>query len=336
MFALNLEPRWIEWYLENLAMGVDPKAIVTAMLAADVPESEVITLASNINRVSGYRTALKLGDQIRKLESVNLNHQKLLAQDPTRLTIDRVSGLTKESFFHDYWIANKPVIITDFLDRCDNYDRWTMDYLLHNYGDEVVEIQEGRMADPEYEINSTKLKSTISMSKFIKRILDTGDTNDFYMTANNFSIRNTRLGDVLKTLENIPDYCTPPTADSHTAHLWVGPKGTLTPLHHDESGIIHPNLHGSKRWIMISPNYCTYLYNHVGVFSEVNIFDIDYNKFPKMRDVHVMDVVVNEGEAIFIPINWWHAVQSLTPCVSLTLTGFPFDNRWSFYKPVRR
>jgi hypothetical protein len=336
MFASNIERHWVDWYLENIALGVEPKVLVVAMLAAKISEDEVLLLVNNAHRLAGYRTALKLGDQLRKLESVNINHQKLVEQDPERKTIGRVSGLTKESFFQDYWVQNRPVIITDLLDNCTDYKKWTVEYLLENYADEVVEIQEGRTSDPEYEINSPKHKSTISMSKFIKRILNSDESNDFYMTANNFSVKNSGLGDVLDCLQKLPDYCVPPTRQSQTGHIWVGPKGTITPLHHDESGILHPHLSGSKRWIMISPQYATYLYNNVAVFSDVDIFNINYDKYPKMRDVNVIDITLNAGESLFIPVNWWHAVQSLSPCVSLTLTGFPFHNEWTFYKPVRR
>jgi len=335
MLIVDVDKRWADWCLENVALGVPPEAMLPVMLKADVPQQTAMELLDNIQKLPGYTTVRKLAHQVKKLESFNLNHQKLLDQDPSRSDIERVSGLSRESFFNDYWLKNKPVIITDFLDHCDDYEVLCMQYLLDNYGDEVVEIQEAREKDPEFEINSISHKSTMSMSGFIKRIMAAGETNDFYMTANNMGVKKTRLSELLKFLMGVPRYCVAPTVEGHNGMLWVGPKGTKTPLHHDECGILHPHLHGSKRWIMISPNYSSCLYNHEHVFSEVDIFDIDYAKFPKMEKVKMYDVTLKQGETLFIPVNWWHAVQSLSPCISFTLTGFPYENTWSYHRPSR-
>jgi hypothetical protein len=69
------------------------------------------------------------------------------------------------------------------------------------------------------------------------------------------------------------------------------------------------------------------------VFSEVDLFNIDYGKFPDMRYVKVMEVVVEPGETVFLPVGWWHAVESLDRSISTSFNNFLFPNNWIFKNP---
>ena len=53
-----------------------------------------------------------------------------------------------------------------------------------------------------------------------------------------------------------------------------------------------------------------------------------------MKNVEILDIVVNPGEAIFIPLGWWHAVTSLDKAVSLHTVDFKFNNSWAFSNPT--
>ncbi|WP_437764939.1 cupin-like domain-containing protein [Sorangium sp. So ce281] len=45
------------------------------------------------------------------------------------------------------------------------------------------------------------------------------------------------------------------------------------------------------------------------------------------------DVVLDPGEALFIPVGWWHHVRALDAGISLGINSFPFHNNFDWYRP---
>jgi mannose-6-phosphate isomerase-like protein (cupin superfamily) len=44
-----------------------------------------------------------------------------------------------------------------------------------------------------------------------------------------------------------------------------------------------------------------------------------------MRGVPVIDIVLEPGECVFLPLGWWHWVKSLDVSISLSFTNFCVD-----------
>jgi ribosomal protein L16 Arg81 hydroxylase len=51
--------------------------------------------------------------------------------------------------------------------------------------------------------------------------------------------------------------------------------------------------------------------------------------------VIVRDFVVGPGDALFIPVGWWHHVRALDVSVSLAINGFAKPNRYDWLVPAR-
>lgn len=47
------------------------------------------------------------------------------------------------------------------------------------------------------------------------------------------------------------------------------------------------------------------------MFFQVDFDRPDYNKFPKFKNVKGYETVVEPGDVLYIPIYWWHHVESL-------------------------
>src|SRR5262249_49478221 len=62
------------------------------------------------------------------------------------------------------------------------------------------------------------------------------------------------------------------------------------------------------------------------------VYDVDTTKAPAWRHVRPLHVVVEGGDGLFLPVNWWHAVQSRPREFAITVPV-----RWnSTYRDLRQ
>jgi ribosomal protein L16 Arg81 hydroxylase len=93
-------------------------------------------------------------------------------------------------------------------------------------------------------------------------------------------------------------------------------------LHHDDRNILFAQIYGRKHVRLIAPYYIDRVYNDREWYSPVDLDAIDYKRFPLMRGVPVIDIVLEPGECVFLPLGWWHWVKSLDVSISLSFTNF--------------
>ncbi|KAI8643233.1 hypothetical protein BD408DRAFT_475466 [Parasitella parasitica] len=129
----------------------------------------------------------------------------------------------------------------------------------------------------------------------------------------------------------VPDYCyiEPKLSELYTArpddvikNAWFGPKGTVSPLHQDPYHNLLCQVVGSKYLRLISPVQSDLVYAREGLMtntSQVDIADIDFNRFPRFTDVDYVDCILQEGQVLYIPPKWWHYVKSLETSFSVSL-----------------
>jgi histone arginine demethylase JMJD6 len=68
--------------------------------------------------------------------------------------------------------------------------------------------------------------------------------------------------------------------------------------------------------------------------SEINIFEPDYQKFPKYKEATPVHFVVGPGETLFIPFGTWHTAYSLTPTISVAFDQLNGKNYKDFIRDV--
>ncbi|KAK0948597.1 hypothetical protein LTR29_000229 [Friedmanniomyces endolithicus] len=156
----------------------------------------------------------------------------------------------------------------------------------------------------------------------------------------------------------IPDICysTPPPADTdalRTAGLtaveqldepllnaWLGPKGTKTPLHTDPYHNVFCQVVGYKYVRLYPPNETDRLYprglDEKGINME-NTSRVDMSRlwsqvhdppadeadrlsgeFPLFKEAKYVEAVLKPGDSLYVPLGWWHYVESLTASFSVS------------------
>ena len=108
--------------------------------------------------------------------------------------------------------------------------------------------------------------------------------------------------------------------------LWLGPAGTISPLHRDRVNVLNVQSFGSKRITMIDSCQLPRVYNEQSFYSMVDVERPDLERFPEFGNVTVRQAVLEPGDAVFIPINWWHQLRALQISISVAFTNFRLDN----------
>jgi hypothetical protein len=232
--------------------------------------------------------------------------------------IERHANLSRADFQRDYLHANRPVILEGLVDQWPARHLWTPDYLIRRVGDATVEVMANRDADTDYEINCNRHRTPMPFSTYVNRAFFAAG-NDTYMVANNRFLDD--AGRVLLAdVPAFPEYLYP--YEPGRTFLWFGPAGTVTPLHYDSCDILLCQVRGAKRVRFYDPAQRGLLYNNRGVFSDVNYEAPDLARFPLFARAVAVECVLGEGEALFIPVGWFHQVRSLAASISVSFTGF--------------
>jgi hypothetical protein len=324
---------WRRWIAENLSLDNEPQGIFNVLVSNGVNEAEAareLQLALASPYLQGARKGgLRLKNRLKKHDWVLDIHRTLNRQTPNSEVVERRHQLTRAEFYLRYYLNNKPVIITGMLDDWPAMTKWNFSYFKEKFGEREVQVQTGRTTDANYEINTDQHRQMMKMSDYVQMVENAGLTNDFYMTANNTSPNRVALSELWQDIGRIPEYLDPASPDD--GFFWCGPPGTRTPFHHDLTNNFMAQVIGRKRVKLIPSCELPYVYNNFHCFTPVDGHTIDYDKFPMMRDVQVLDCILNPGDILFLPVGCWHYVEGLDATVTVSFINFQFDNNFSSF-----
>ncbi|XP_042899533.1 2-oxoglutarate and iron-dependent oxygenase JMJD4 isoform X2 [Parasteatoda tepidariorum] len=230
-------------------------------------------------------------------------------------TIDRLSGETYEYFLRNHMISNKPCIFTsDLTDNWVSRNKWLkadgkpdLDFLIQEFGSSVVPVV---ICDDREDFCERK---EMLFKAYIKEYFNTevkmGDKM-YYLKDWHFN----------RAYPNYKAYVTPfyfcddwlnefcENEDDDFKFVYMGPKGTWTPLHADVYGSYSwsANICGRKRWLLFPPGEENSLQKNSKIPFMLKETDI-----MNLKNVSFFDVIQEPGEVIFVPSGWYHQVWNL-------------------------
>jgi len=337
-----MDDRWRRWCAENVLRGSSEASMVEAMLNAGVDRNTAIAevrAAANHPYVRAARQVGAIGTpgggmleaKVEKRDWVLECYRRSARQASWHGRVPRVPKLSRQQFLDEYYALNRPVVMTGAMDDWPALTRWTFPELKRRFGERIVSVQANRSSDANYEQNSERLRRDMTFGEYVDLVESSGETNDFYITANNAGTNKEALKELWDDIVPFPAYLRDDDPNNR-GFFWFGPKGTVTPLHHDLTNNFMAQVRGRKRVRLIAPYELAHLYNNRHCYTQVDLDRIDYDRFPLFRNVTILDVEIGPSDLLFLPVGWWHHVRGLEISITMTFTNFVFDNDfYSFY-----
>lgn len=259
--------------------------------------------------------------------------KNMMQTAPEEQGIYRVEEISADEFLREHYSVNRPVILGSVASDWPAAQKWSPEYLREKLGTAEIEYQGDRQNDADFETRKDAHLRKAAFREFID-LIQSGSGNSAYLTAYNSGTNAMATAPLLPDLGRLDTFLSH-EAGRTEAMLWMGPEGTFTPLHHDLTNNLLVQLRGRKRVIMASPLETPNLYNTRHVFSVIkDVTTASLADFPKLQHVGFLDFTLEAGDALFIPIGWWHQVTALDFSVSATYTNFRWPNLgWGTHPP---
>ena len=225
-------------------------------------------------------------------------------------------------FRDEYYRAGVPVLLRGFLREQPLCRGWSPARLAARFGDAIIDVMHTGTRGGDSDAGPYRGTRSVRLGDFVE-ILDPASGADpgVYLVAQNQLLRRPEFEPLLDEMTFDPQWFDERRRKTHVS-LWMGPAGTVTPLHFDLQNGLLIQAWGRKRVLLAAPAEGPYLYQGATGYSRVDPERPDLAAFPLFGRAAVLQVTLEPDDALFLPIGWWHHVRSLTASVSLSASNF--------------
>jgi lysine-specific demethylase 8 len=260
--------------------------------------------------------------------------------------VERVERPARRVFYRRYVKPNRPVIITGVADEWAATGRWSPEYFRSRFADAKVMFTAWESREPtndptDYYRHRKKLGTRL------------GAFLDLMNSGEDFSRNYITQFPIFRELPQLRDDIEPPDSYMNIPRyypaglrrrlkkeptLWLGPARAVTPVHFDAAHNLLAQIHGRKRLLLFPPAQSRRLYypclglGHVN-YSPVDVEAPDVKRFPLFEGATPLEVVLEPGEILFIPVRWWHHARALDATISLNFWWFSADSLRRMWHP---
>jgi hypothetical protein len=309
------------WLALCLLEGYGRESIIARLLALGHDEAIVRWEVDATVQTPVFRAATAVARRKQKLASLLATLGAQLRQSEVVEGIPSETACDPADFFRRYYFANRPVVLRGYVSRWPALGSWSPQFFRDHFGELIVQVTGEGDRDPRYEDRLERYFRDVPFSDFLDRVV-AGAGNDWYLVAKNRLLERSELRSALDDLTPLPDVLRTGDGNDPNPRLWLGSAGTITPLHHDSTNILFCQVYGRKLVRLIPPYEIENVYNDNGPFSAVDLDHVDFDAFPSMRRVAVVEATVEPGDALLLPIGWWHWVRALDVSISVSFQNF--------------
>jgi len=238
--------------------------------------------------------------------------------------IPEYNGLSAQQFYEEIVPEQSPVVLRDFaanwpvVKAAKDSAQTFVSYLNQFYtGNKVRLSLSPPSANKRFFYNDDLTGFTFTsgeemFDKFLLRLLELQGRDNSPALSMQSAPANALLPNFSE--QNNSDFFT------HTEpRLWLGNQG-IVDTHYDATDNLACVIAGRRRFVLFAPEQTSNLYpgplevTPAGVpVSLVDLHRPDFDRFPRFKTAleHAYSAELAPGDAIFIPMLWWHHVQSL-------------------------
>lgn len=248
--------------------------------------------------------------------------------------VERIEAGDADTFEQDIIRSRRPVVVRGWLDSWDALRKWSLDYFADRCGSNEVRLRYIGRDDVEFRAlyRETTVREWLAA-------LARGEGDELYLAE-------APLGQTFpQVVSDIQGY---PYGNQNPAglNLMMGTT-TYAPMHfHAKHDAVAAMVVGTKQFILFSPQDSRHLYPQPWYgrdmsFSNVDLSDpdeVDLERFPRFTKAKGLECTLTPGDALFIPMHWWHAVRGGGE-FNVLLTDFYFTeatSHWTYPFPGLR
>ena len=315
---------------DNLLRGAPPDRVRARLEQAGVPRRLALRGLAELVNSPVFGAGRRYARATSRLELVLRLLRLHRTFAPRPLEIERRATPGRDEFFARYLATNTPAIFSDLVTAWPAFGKWSPEYFAERYGHVEIKMTADRESDPDYDQRTAAHTRSVRMSEFVENVRGAGETNDFYLVAQN---KNSALPELASLFDDVllpADWFEEGRIRDSSA-LWFGPAGTVTPLHHDTSNILFCQVYGRKRFRLISPLEVALLDRAKSLYSTLDPESPASEQ--ALAGVSVSECVLAPGEALFLPAGYWHHVRALDVSIGLAVNHFACPNHFDWYRP---
>jgi hypothetical protein len=247
------------------------------------------------------------------------------------ITIDRRSGLSPKAFKQEYYLKRKPVILTDATQAWPALQLLSPQWIRKNFPHKKIKV-------------SGRQYTLFELIELLERA-DQDQPAPYPCTM------------LLKEWPEVEALAAPlpfaharPNRLSHPsflgekfgsrAEIFLGGPGGDFPYAHMDYYHLHAwinMIYGRKEFWVFAVETDQDMYPQAPDYwrsSIPNVFEPDFNLFPRFRKVIPTRVELGPGETLFIPAGTWHSARSLTTTISIAFDQLNAQNMAAFTHDV--
>ena len=321
----NVDDGVRRWIAENLMLGEPPESIARRMRMVGFGEATAaaeIRLASESPYLLG---AKRLQNRLRKRDWLLDIYRTLWGLDRTTAVVNRRRGLPRDEFFHNYYLANRPLILEGELDREVASKDWTLEEMARRVGDRAVRVRLN-MNESNSDAPFRPLPSQLMpFSHFVQKIQNVGQSGDFRLTTEDAENR--------EAMDEILDRRTFLTAyrrdeDDRTARLRITPAGVMDGVRHEASNVFVTVTMGRLRVKLVPPWELPRMRNTCRNLSEHHGSRLSTGPQIGPAQLRALECELGPGDVLFLPVAWWYSLESVEPSADLWFSDFSQPNEF--------
>ena len=306
----------------GLAAGDDDAALLARLTGAGISTASARYEIERLGK-DPMAAALRHSAAVTaKQQWVLANQLRLAAEQPGGLTLPTIDAIDPDAFYRDFYALNRPVKLTGLVDHWPALTRWSLDHFAAIAGDRVVEAQVARDGAADYELAKDDHRRHVRFAELIDWLRPDTPSNDVYVTAYNSGTNAQTLSPLW---DDVGDVALLERRSATDGFFWLGPRGTLTPWHHDLTNNLLVQVLGRKHVRMAPPAALARMKNRQHCFSDWGNEALPAGAGDGERPP-VIETIIGPGEAVFLPVGWWHAVEALDLSASMSFTNFRRPN----------